>query len=727
MRWRDIWNSVWEVPRTHNLVLAGLVAALPSVAPPPLVAATSGDSRTRLLGDAGYGDRSSPLANPAAMVERDYFQLTLSSHHEPGNRPGGQYLGIIAPLKSVTDQALSMGVFGDWAEDGLGPDPRSGFQGLERTYQAGYAFRMPGALPFAHQLAFGANVFRHDFGPDPGDRESDWGMDAGLHWNPWYSSRKGELYLDAALHNVLSPFGVDTIDGKRRRAQPLDFNGSLLWRNPLRNLDLQAGLLVQDINRETGTGRSYLPGGGVIWHPGRDWQLELGYHPLGFPQVGGAYRIFKEGTLQVLEIRSHLSHARIHIGVTGSLFTRKEQWIFPARYRRLHIEPEDAHLEANRLFHLGKYYLAAQGYGKMLSKYPSHLYVDSASFALGICFRNLGLHELARETFAGNLRKFSDGNHTRLIADNMRELLRVEYLLGDYDSALVRDSLFRELFPRSPFMPTFDYFSAQMKFSRGEFAEALPRYAAIPKGHRYYPQARHNLALCHFKMDDRDRALEILSDLLEDPALGDVDRDLRESARTKLGMLRFRSDPALAEALLEGIGPRSAYRDEAHLVRAWLAVRRSDFPRVDELSALIMDSLPRSVVAKEACLLRAYAAYRMGRNPEARRFADSVLAGDWSDFFLPEEKALLERANAEYDAYDSLQEAFHLEVMRVRVKLGCYRDGIPTEATLEEYRQRHIRAAELRNTLGKAERYARSRGQVETIAERVKALSVADP
>jgi hypothetical protein len=134
---------------------------------------------------------------------------------------------------------------------------------------------------------------------------------------------------------------------------------------------------------------------------------------------------------------------------------------------------------------------------------------------------------------------------------------------------------------------------------------------------------------------------------------------------------------------------------------------------------LILDSLPRSVLAKEACLLKAYAAYRMGRKPEARNLADSVLTGDWTGFFLPEEKALIDRAHAEYDAYDSLQEAFSLGIARDR----SYRHGKSQQATLEEFRRRHLRAAELKKRLEKAARYARSRGQLEVVAERVREKS----
>lgn len=690
------------------------------------MAADFDNSKTLLLGASGFGDRSNPLANPAAMVERDFFQLSLSSYHRPSHWPGGQYLGIVAPIKSrLTDKAMSAGIFGDWAGDNTGLNPEHDFQGLERTYQLGYAFRMPSYLPLSHQLALGINGYWHQFGRNPVARERNWGLDAGLHWNPWYSSRKGELYLDAALLNLLSPYGVDAVDGKRRRALPLDLNASALWRSPMRDLDVYAGLLVEDIDEEFGAGPGYHPGGGLTWHPVRDWELELSYNPLGFPQVGGAWRFFKDGQMRILDISSRLSYGMIQIALVGSLFTRKDQWVFPMRYRRLKFEPEfELHHfgqgEPHRLFQAGRYYLAAYAYGRQLRRFPKHIHVDSTAFTLGLCFQTLGLYSPARDIYEANLRKYSDGNHTRMISDNMLELIRLDYLEGRYDSALARDSSFRELFPESPFLSTLDYLKAQIHFSRGDFSEAIPLYARIPIGHEYHGQARHNLAVSYVQINEVAKAMEVFADLIESPSIDQSELDIRESAMTKAGMLLFQLKDHRADALLSEIGPRSAYRDEAVVVRAWLAVRRGDFRQVESLASAVMESLPRSVLAKEACFLRAYAAFRSGRDKEALDFSDSVIAGDWTRFYLPEEMAEIEKSKADSADFLALQKEFYQESTGQSTRRGCGR-GFPRDS-LETLRRRHFLVGRYSRRMEKAGRYATSREHVGGLATRMREM-----
>lgn len=684
--------------------------------------------KTLLLGASGFGDHSSPLANPAAMVERDHFQLFLDSYHGPGAWQGGQYLGIVAPINQygIMDNTLSAGILGDWEGGDAGLNPKHEYRGLERTYQLGYAFRMPHSLPFSHQLAFGANGYWHQFGRNPQGHARNWGLDAGLHWNPVYSSRRGEFYLDATFLNLVSPFGADSVTGEKPLALPLELNTSVLWRTPSRDLDLYAGLLVGDVYEDLGAERSYRPSVGITWHPLREWELELGTDPLGLPQVGGAYRLFKEGRLKILEVRSRLSYGRVQFGLSGSFFTRKDLRIyFVPRYRRLiFVNDWDRYAigkgEPQRLFAAGKYELAAYAYGRTVEKHPSHLHVDSSSFALGECFKRLGHLSLARRVYEGNLRNYSDGNHTRLIADNMRELMRLDYLEGRYDSALARDSLFRARFPNSPMAPTFDYFKAQILFSRGKFPEAVPLYAGVPKEHECFRQARHNLALCRLKTGEIRMALDAFTEVMDAPARNPSDFDIRESATLKAGLVLSQLKDPRAESLLAEIDPGSAYYDEALLARAWLAFRRGsqDLGRVDALTSAILDSLPYSVTAREARFLKACAAYRRERNQEALGLVDSLLAdtGAWSH--PPEEADIIRQAEGDSIAYDSLQQEFYNLAVRPS-GWKRYRHCKPP-GSLEEYRRRHLLAEAFRYKGEKARRYADGREQVSVLAAKLR-------
>lgn len=722
-------QGIEALPRSRVPMLAWSIVLLQSASPVP--ARGYEDPRTRLLGASGFGDMSSPLANPAAMVEADYTRLFLSSYHGPGSWPGGQYLGLTAPLSpGYFGHALSAGVYGEWDGDDPGLNPAFGPRGPERTYQAGYAFRMPSSLPLSHQLAFGVNGFWHQFDRGTEDRGWDWGMDLGLHWNPVYSSRAGELYLDAALLNVLSPYRayrVDTAAGGRPRALPLDFNGGMLWRSPQRDLDLHAGLLVQDVDEGMAPGRGYRPGGGVTWHPRRAWELELRYNPLGFPEVGGAYRLYGEGRLQILECRSRLSYGMIQMGLSASLFTRKDLRLHPVQYRRLRHEPDDSRQEARRLYSLGKYYLAAYALGRAMDRLPAHLALDSSAFEFGMSLDKLGFHALARGVFRENLKRFSDGNHTRLIADNMQELMRLDYLVGEYDTALARDSLFQVRFPGSPFAPTFAYFKAQICFLRGRYDEAVPLYAGVPEGHAYYPEARHNLALCRLKTGAVREAIATFAALLDAPRdSGGADirsADIRESATVKTGMILHGLKDPRADALLAGIGPASAYLDEALLVRSWSAVRRGDFPQAESLTDSLLASRPRSPLAKEACFLNALAVFRQGRDQEALRLADSVLAGEWREFLLPEEAEAVRLAEAESASYDSLRMAYYQSVTdftKTRVCCDCGR--MVSRQQLEELRRRQDRAETCRRREAKAVRYAQSREEASAMAARLRGI-----
>lgn len=706
--------------RTASIVMTATVLASSGYA------AGYDTPQTLLLGASGSGDRSSPLANPAAMVERDYFQVFLSSYQGPDDWRGGQYLGMVAPVHGYgfSDKTLSAGILGDWEGNNAGLNPKHDYRGLERTYQLGYAMRMPLGLPFSHQLAFGANGYWHQFGRDAEGPARNFGLDAGLHWNPVYSSRRGEFYLDAALFNLISPFGFDAVTGERLRALPLNLNISALWRTPMRDLDVHAGLLVEDVNEEPGFERGYRPGAGITWRPKRAWELEMGADPLGLPQVGGAYRLFGEGRLKILEFRSRLSYGRIQFGMAGSLFTRKDMRIVPApRYRRLKIEPDDDYYitgygEPQRLFAAGRYELAAHAFGRQVAKHPSHLHVDSLAFSLGECFKRLGEHSLARRIYEGNLRKYTDGNHTRMIADNMRELMRLDYIEGRYDSALARDSLFRVRFPGSPMAPTFGFFKAQILFTRGKYPDAVPLYSLVPNDHEYHRQARHNLAICRMKTGEIRMALDAFTEVMDAPARTPSEFDIRESATLKAGLILFQLKDPRAESLLVEIDAGSAYYDEALLARAWLALRRGDFVRTRTLAAAILESLPYSVTAREARFLKAYAAYRLERKQEALGLVDSLLAdtGAWSH--PPQEAEAIHQAAADSGVYDSLQEEFYALAMRSPGYERYLRCG--PRKPLKEYRRRHLLAAAYRNKEGKTRRYADAREQVSVLAVKLR-------
>lgn len=678
------------------------------------------------MGASSSGDLSSPLANPAAMVEADYFRLFLASYHAPDAWTGGQYLGLAAPIRPLrTEQALSAGVYGDWDWD-YGPGSGPGFRGWERTYQLGYAFRMPPWLPFSHQLAFGANGYWHQFGHPPEAGGQDFGLDAGLHWNPMYSSRWGEAYLDAAILNLLSPYRRDSVSGKSSQAMPPAFNGGMLWRSPLRDVDLHAGVLIRNLVGERAAERAYHPGGGVTWHPRRDWELELRYNLQGFPEAGGAYRVFRGGSLQILEGRCRLGWDRIQLGMAASLFTRKDLRVQPhPRYRRIRMYPDDPYPlvkgEARRFTAARRHYLAAYTYGRLIARFPSHLHADSNAFEYALCLDRLGFHALARETFRDNLDRYPDGNHTRLIADNMRELMRLDYLTGEYDAALARDSLFQVRFPESPFAPTFAYFKAQIYFSRGRFAEAIPLYASVPADNAYHASARHNLALCQLKTGAVREAIGTFTALMDMPGRDSADTEIRESARVKTGMILSRLEDPRADSLLAGVGTAGAYADEALLARAWLAARRGDFPRAESLAGTLMVDHPRSALAMEACVLKALAVYRQGRGAEALSLADSVLGGYGRDVLLPEEADTVEQAAAESGTYDSLQRAFHREAAGERDArtIGCRR---PAQFDLESLRQRHFLAAACRKREAKAKRYAQAREEAVAVAGRLRGI-----
>jgi TolA-binding protein len=565
---------------------------------------------------AEYGENVAQYVNPASIAENDQIEVGFGMFQTIKSLAGQEFVTAVHPF----DYNHSLGF--TFFENGS-PIDGSNAQYIENAYSLGYAYRMPWGFPngLAHKLAVGANVTWVQFNAFETVKHNGFGLDVGLTYNPFSTSRFGHLQLGLAVQNVVQP--TVKIESGGTYNIPMNANMSLFWRGFNRRLELATSLAMIDIKHESnegGKGTEYVPTARATWYLSQMLGLKVKYTKLGYPVIGATVNVKRINLFRYLQLDLDLSHDKLSAepqdrgfvynfrAITRVGPTREER-IGEARYRRLKLEPEDAYREAMRLYLARKFLLASYAFGKVITKYPSFHLVDQAAFYKGKSFENLRMHRAAIEVYNDALKRYTDSDQR---PKYMFQLMNIDYKEGKFDEATKRYQQLVNLYPESDVKSDADYVMGQIRFIQKDYHGAIALLNPILPGNSNYIYSRFTIGMSYVNLKKSKEAEAAFQDIMEVKPSNASEQEMKEVTAVKLGHINFGKEPpqlVKAAELYGSVSSSSSKYDEALLGLAWSFLKANRPKESSNYASEIISKTPNSLLIPEAHLLLGFSAY----------------------------------------------------------------------------------------------------------------------
>ncbi len=565
---------------------------------------------------AEYGENLGQYVNPATIAENDQIEVGYGMFQTISSLAGQEYVAAVHPF----DYNHSVGF--TFFENGSKIDGSPAVY-LENAYSLGYAYRMPWGFPsgLAHKLAVGANLNLIQFNAFGTVTDISYGIDLGLGYNPFSTSRFGHLQIGLAVQNVLQP-KVKIPSGQFYEI-PRNVNFSVFWRGFNRRLELAGSVSAIDFTHkatEGGTGTEIVPTGRMTWYLSQMLGLKLKWNKLSYPVVGATVNVKRINLFRYLQLDLDLSHDKLsaddqnrgfvyNLRILTRVGPTREERIGEARYRRLKLEPEDAYREAMRLYLARKFLLASYAFGKVITKYPSFHLVDQAAFYKGKSFENLRMHQAAREVYNDALKRYTDSDQR---PKYMFQLMNIDYKEGKFDEATKRYQQLVNLYPESDVKSDADYVMGQMRFIQKDYHGSVALLSPILPGNANYIYSRFTIAMSYVNLKKTKEAEAAFQDIMEAKPTNASEQEMKEITAVKLGHINFGKEPPQLVKAAEFYGSVSASSskyDEALLGLAWSFLKANRPKESATYASEIVSKLPNSLLVPEAHLLLAFSAY----------------------------------------------------------------------------------------------------------------------
>jgi len=565
---------------------------------------------------AEYGENVGQYVNPASIAENDQIEVGFGMFQTISSLAGQEFVSAVHPF----DYNHSLGF--TFFENGSKIDGSQAVY-LENAYSLGYAYRMPWGFPrgLAHKLAVGANLNIIQFDAFGTVNHIGYGIDVGLGYNPFSTSRFGHLQIGVAVQNALQPKVKIPTGGYYDI--PRNLNLSLFWRGLNRRLELAGSVSAIDITHQStegGKGTEVVPSGRATWYLSEMLGLKVKWTKLSYPVLGATVNVKRINLFRYLQLDLDLSHDKLSADDQGRGFvynfraiTRvgptREERIGEARYRRLKLEPEDAYREAMRLYLARKFLLASYAFGKVITKYPSFHLVDQAAFYKGKSFENLRMHQAAREVYNDALRRYSDSDQR---PKYMFQLMNIDYKEGKFDEATKRYQQLVNLYPESDVKSDADYIMGQMRFIRKDYHGAIALLTPILPGNSNYIYARFTIGMSYINLKKSKEAEAAFQDIMEAKPSNASEQEMKEITAVKLGHINFGKEPPLLVKAAEyygSVSSASSKYDEALLGLAWSFLKANRPKESASYASEIVNKVPNSLLVPEAHLLLGFSAY----------------------------------------------------------------------------------------------------------------------
>jgi TolA-binding protein len=567
---------------------------------------------------AEYGENLAQYVNPASIAENDQIEVGVALYQTISGKAGQEYLAAVHPFDY--NHSVGLTVF----ENGSKIDGSQSVY-LENTYTLGYAYRLGTKAPngLAHKLALGANFSLIQFDAFGTVRSLGYGVDLGIGYNPFTTSRYGHLQIGLALQNALQP-KVERPNNAGAYNIPRNVNVSLFWRGFNRKLELAGSASLIDVTHEStegGKGLEPVASGRATFYLSPLLGIKVKYNKQGYPVLGATINVKRVNLFRYLQLDLDLSNDKLapnndegrgfvwNFRAITRVGPTREERIGEARYRRLKIEPEDAYREAMRLYLARKFLLASYAFGKVITKYPSFHLVDQAAFYKGKSFENLRMHQAAREVYNEALRKYTDSDQR---PKYMFQQMNIDYKEGKFDESVKRYQRIMNLFPESDVKSDADYIMGQIKFIQKDYHGATAMLNPILPGNANYIYARFTIGMSHVNLKKMREAEAAFQDIIEAKATNASEQEMKEVTAVKLGHINFGKEPPQLVKAAEyygSVSSSSSKYDEALLGLSWSFIKVQRFKESADYASLIISKTPNSLLVPEAHLLLGYSAF----------------------------------------------------------------------------------------------------------------------
>jgi TolA-binding protein len=565
-----------------------------------------------------YGDNTALYVNPASIAENDQIEVAVGLFQTISGKAGQEFISAVHPFDY--NHSVGFSVF----ENGSQIDNSNSYY-LENAYTLGYAYRMGRFMPngISNKLAVGINLNVIQFNAFNAVKSFGYGVDLGLSYNPFSTSRWGHLQLGVAVQNALQPQVKLPPPNSQFYKIPMNVNVSAFWRGFNNRLELAGDVSAVDIahvESEGGNGTEIVGTARTTYYLSPLLGIKAKITKLGYPVIGATVNVKRVNLFRYLQLDLDMSHDKISFDDEGRGFvwnfkaiTRvgptREERIGEARYRRLKIEPEDAYREAMRLYLARKFLLAAYAFGKVITKYPSFHLVDQAAFYKGKSFENLRMHQAARDVYNEALRKYTDSDQR---PKYMFQLMNIDYKEGKFDEATKRYQQIVNLYPESDVKSDADYVMGQMRYIQKDYHGAISLLSPILPGNANYIYARYTLGMCYVNLKKYKESEAAFQDIMETKPSNASEQEMKEVSAVKLGHLNFGKEPpqlVKAAEFYGSVSASSAKYDEALLGLAWSFLKVQRFKESATYASDIVSKTPNSLLVPEAHLLLGYCAF----------------------------------------------------------------------------------------------------------------------
>lgn len=570
---------------------------------------------------AEYGENTALYVNPASIAENDQIEIAVGLFQTISGKAGQEFISAVHPFDY--NHSLGFSVF----ENGSKIDGAKSVY-IENAYSLGYAYRLGFGMPngLANKVALGASATMIQFNAFDAVKSFGWGVDLGIGYNPFSTSRYGHLQLGLAVQNVLQP-NVKLPENAGSYKIPRNLNASFFWRGFNNSLELAGSGSLIDITHDGAEGpggNEFVPTVRATYYLSPLLGLKLKLTKLGYPVAGATVNVKRVNLFRYLQLDLDMSHDRLQT-LTGhedkgrgfvwnfKAITRvgptREERIGEARYRRLKIEPEDAYREAMRLYLARKFLLASYAFGKVITKYPSFHLVDQAAFYKGKSFENLRMHQAARDVYNDALKRYTDSDQR---PKYMFQLMNIDYKEGKFDESTRRYQQIVNLYPESDVKSDADYVMGQMRFIQKDYHGAISLLSPILPGNANYIYARYTLGMCYVNLKKYQEAEAAFQDIMETKPSNASEQEMKEVTAVKLGHINFGKEPPQLVKAAEyygSVSPSSSKYDEALLGLAWSFIKVQRPKEAAGYANDIVSKTPNSLLVPEAHLLLGYCAY----------------------------------------------------------------------------------------------------------------------
>lgn len=567
-----------------------------------------------------FGENNAMYVNPASIVEADQMEVSLGIYQTISGKAGQEFLAVTVPYDY--SHSFSFAAFENGAQI------EGGESYVENAFMFGYAYRL------IHSVALGADLTVLQIDQFSQNQQIGLGVDVGVSWNPFMTSKLGFLQLGLAFQNLLQPriSTASSSDGyslilpgeAESYGIPQNLNLSAFYRGLNRFIEAKAELSFVDVIHDENEGGTTTVSDRIetsftlTYYLSYNIGVKLRLTKEGYPVLGATVNVKDVNFLRYFEIDLEMSHddiiERKNRGfIWSSKFTARfgptrEESIGARRYKRLKIEPENDYRAAMRLYLQRRFLEASYAFGKVMTKYPSFHLVDQAAYYKGKSFENMRMHKAARLVYKNAI---NDYPHSEQQAKYLYQEMNIDYKEGKFANALKKYDEIVAKYGDTDVKADADYIAGQIMFNQNEYDKALTLLEPILPGNANYVYARFTMGIIYSKKEEMERSEAAFQDIVNYAPSNQSEKDMQESAKVKLGHIFFSAEtPRYAEAAelyKQIIQSDSHVRDEALMALAWSLVKARKPGKALSLAEQIISRYPQSFLVPEAHLISGYA------------------------------------------------------------------------------------------------------------------------